>query len=115
VKIEATDASSRVVNQWNDALVVWCTGTVPSGASGTFNYLVDLITQVPHTRQMYMRRLRTITDAYYPSGKLVGVSKIPSPRLAMLMWCFRGGGSPGEEVRWPIFKSFFKAVVVSLR
>jgi len=28
---------------------------------------------VPNTRQMYMRRLRTLTDIYYPSGKIAGM------------------------------------------
>ena len=48
-------------------------GNPPSGAAGTFNYLIDLITQVPATRQMYMRRLRTLMDEYF-GGKLTSVS-----------------------------------------
>lgn len=34
------------------------------GANGTFNYLIKLILDVPATRQMYLRRLRSIMDLY---------------------------------------------------
>ena len=50
-------------------------GKLAGGPAGTFNYLIDLITQVPSTRQMYMRRLRTLTDEYYGTGKLIQVTQ----------------------------------------
>ena len=53
----------------------------------TFNFLIDLITQVPDTRQMYLRRLRTLTDYYYPTGRLAGVSHTSGnkPSLTSMM------------------------------
>lgn len=39
-------------------------GASLTGANGTFNYLIKLVTDVPETRAMYFRRLRTIMDTY---------------------------------------------------
>lgn len=36
----------------------------------TDNYLIDAILDVPRTRQMYVRRLRTLMDAFQPTGRL---------------------------------------------
>lgn len=36
----------------------------------TDNYLIDAILDVPRTRQMYMRRLRTLMDAFQATGRL---------------------------------------------
>ena len=35
-----------------------------TGANGTYNYLIDLVLQVPATRAMYLRRLRTLMDTF---------------------------------------------------
>lgn len=35
-----------------------------TGSNGTFNYLIKIVTDVPETRAMYLRRLRTIMDSY---------------------------------------------------
>lgn len=48
-------------------------GPTPTGAEGTFNYLVDLIMDVPATREMFMRRLRTLMDTFL-QGRLEQVS-----------------------------------------
>jgi hypothetical protein len=45
-------------------------GPTKTGAPGTFNYLIDAILAVPRTRQMYMRRLRTLMDIFVASGRL---------------------------------------------
>lgn len=70
------DVMESTVMRLHSHLACSPAGSTPQGASGTFNYLIDLITQVPATREMYMRRLRTLTDQYYPSGKLVSVSAV---------------------------------------
>src|SRR6185503_1465765 len=46
------------------------------GACGGFNHLQDAIIQVPETRQMFLRRLRTLMDAFLqppgtPSDQLI--------------------------------------------
>jgi hypothetical protein len=45
-------------------------GATLTGAPGTFNYLIDAILEVPRTRAMYMRRLRTLMDSFMATGKL---------------------------------------------
>ena len=45
-------------------------GPTPTGAPGTFNYLINAILAVPRTRAMYMRRVRTLADAFIASGRL---------------------------------------------
>lgn len=45
-------------------------GPTPTGAPGTFNYLVDAILAVPRTRAMYMRRVRSLMDQFVASGRL---------------------------------------------
>jgi hypothetical protein len=40
------------------------------GAPGTYNYLIDTLLAVPRTRQMYMRRLRTLMDSFIATGRL---------------------------------------------
>jgi hypothetical protein len=45
-------------------------GPTKTGAPGTYNYLIDAILDVPRTRQMYMRRLRTLMDAFMLTGRL---------------------------------------------
>jgi hypothetical protein len=45
-------------------------GPTLTGAPGTFNYLIDAILEVPRTRAMYMRRLRTLMDSFMSTGKL---------------------------------------------
>ena len=47
-------------------------GATATGASGTYNYLIDLILQVPATRAMYLRRLRTLMDTFL-QGQLAQV------------------------------------------
>ncbi|KAK9812205.1 hypothetical protein WJX73_004025 [Symbiochloris irregularis] len=48
-------------------------GGTPPGAAGTFNYLVNLIMEVPATRQMFMRRLRTLMDQFLDGGRLLQI------------------------------------------
>ena len=45
-------------------------GPTKTGAPGTFNYLIDAILEVPRTRAMFMRRLRTLMDTFIATGKL---------------------------------------------
>ncbi|KAH7617481.1 hypothetical protein NADE_007259 [Nannochloris sp. 'desiccata'] len=45
-------------------------GPTLTGAPGTFNYLIDAILEVPRSRAMYMRRLRTLMDSFISTGKL---------------------------------------------
>jgi hypothetical protein len=42
----------------------------PSFPESSFNYLVDAILAVPRTKEMYMRRLRTLMDQFIASGRL---------------------------------------------
>lgn len=42
---------------------------LPQGADITFNYLIDAILVVPRTKEMYMRRLRTLMDQF-TNGRL---------------------------------------------
>ena len=49
---------------------VFLAGNTTTGAPGTYNYLIDAILAVPRTRQMYMRRLRTLMDQFIASGRL---------------------------------------------
>lgn len=41
-----------------------------NGAAGTYNYLTDAILDVAATREMYVRRLRTLADRYLAGGRL---------------------------------------------
>ncbi len=51
----------------------------------TDNYLIDAILDVPRTRQMYMRRLRTLMDAFQPTGRLqVGAGQPGAERFVHL-------------------------------
>jgi len=45
-------------------------GPTVTGAPGTFNYLIDAILEVPRTRAMYVRRLRTLMDSFISTGKI---------------------------------------------
>jgi hypothetical protein len=45
-------------------------GPTATGAPGTYNYMVDAILAVPRTRAMYARRVRTLMDAFIPTGRL---------------------------------------------
>lgn len=45
-------------------------GPTRTGAPGTYNYLIDAILSVPRTRQMYVRRLRTLMDQFITTGHL---------------------------------------------
>lgn len=45
-------------------------GPTPAGAPGTFNYMIDAILAVPRTREMYVRRLRTLMDEFIAGGRL---------------------------------------------
>lgn len=49
-------------------------GSTATGASGTYNYLIDLVLQVPATRAMYLRRLRTLMDTFL-QGQLAQVTQ----------------------------------------
>ena len=42
---------------------------IPEGAAVTFNYLIDAILAVSRTKQMYLRRLRTLMDQF-TNGRL---------------------------------------------
>jgi hypothetical protein len=39
-------------------------GPSPTGVAGTFNHLTDAILDIPRTRSMYLRRLRTLMDRF---------------------------------------------------
>ncbi|KAL4425867.1 hypothetical protein ABPG75_009883 [Micractinium tetrahymenae] len=45
-------------------------GPTVTGAPGTYNYLIDAILSIPRTRQMYVRRLRTLMDTFVNTGRL---------------------------------------------
>ncbi|GMH43301.1 hypothetical protein BSKO_11223 [Bryopsis sp. KO-2023] len=49
-------------------------GPSPSGADGTFNHLEDAILDWPVTREMYLRRLRSLIDQFY-NGKIDTILK----------------------------------------
>src|SRR5689334_19351373 len=60
---------------WDNPDVDRTQGASPLGAAGTYNHLVDAITDVANTRAMLMRRIRTLADVYLgANGKLVQVS-----------------------------------------
>jgi hypothetical protein len=40
------------------------------GAPGTYNHLVDAVLDVAATRQMYLRRLRSLSDMFFSQGRL---------------------------------------------
>ena len=42
----------------------------PIGARGTYKHLTDALLDVAATRQMYLRRLRTLADLFYTGGRL---------------------------------------------
>ena len=73
-----------------------CTEPSLMGANGTFNYLIKLITDVPETRAMYFRRLRTIMDTFL-NGWVRGRLTVPCPdcfdRSCLQVCCllFRAG------------------------
>jgi hypothetical protein len=46
------------------------------GAAGTYNHLTDAILDVAATREMYLRRLRTLADTYYGGGRLKQVGGV---------------------------------------
>eukprot|EP00884_Botryococcus_braunii_P015668 jgi/Botrbrau1/2785/Bobra.0164s0062.1 len=48
-------------------------GPTKTGAAGTFNYLIDIILTVPATRVAYLRRLRSVTDQFHGSGRLLQI------------------------------------------
>jgi hypothetical protein len=63
-------------------------GTTPvprrgSGAAFTYNHLTAALLDVPETRAMYLRRLRTLADAYY--GAEGGNGTATEPRMARLV------------------------------
>lgn len=45
-------------------------GPTVTGAQGTYNHLIDAVLDVPRTRQMYMRRLRTLMDTFMATNRL---------------------------------------------
>ncbi|CAG9462414.1 unnamed protein product [Pedinophyceae sp. YPF-701] len=47
-------------------------GSSPVGPAGTYNHLYDAILDIPWTREMYLRRLRTLMDRWL-GGRLQGV------------------------------------------
>ena len=68
-------------------------GPTVTGAPGTYNYLIDAILSVPRTRAMYVRRLRSLMDQFFATGRLeVGAAWVP---LAGRPWrgCRMGVGS----------------------
>lgn len=44
-------------------------GSPPSGAAGTLNWMLDAVLSSPRTRSMYVRRLRTLMDSF-TNGRL---------------------------------------------
>lgn len=65
------------------------------------SYLIDAILEVPRTRQMYVRRLRTLMDEFITSGRLQA-----SQRL--LPACIRGrlgrGGVGVRAIEWRLWR-----------
>eukprot|EP01025_Chloroclados_australasicus_P013026 TRINITY_DN1620_c0_g1_i5.p1 TRINITY_DN1620_c0_g1~~TRINITY_DN1620_c0_g1_i5.p1 ORF type:complete len:1023 (+),score=138.19 TRINITY_DN1620_c0_g1_i5:371-3439(+) len=47
--------------------------SIKSGASQTYNHLTDAILDIPETRQMYLRRLRSVMDQFIISGRLIQI------------------------------------------
>jgi hypothetical protein len=64
-----------------------------SGAAYTYNHLTAALLDVPETRAMYLRRLRTLADIYYGNGGGGGQQQQqqqqqqqpPEPRIALLV------------------------------
>lgn len=56
-----------------------------SGALDSYNYLADAVLSLPRTREMYMRRLRTLMDGFTDgklevcNGNVLGVPKNNQP------------------------------------
>ena len=45
-------------------------GASPVGPAGTYNHLIDALLDVPLTRSLYLRRLRTLSDRWLAGGRL---------------------------------------------
>lgn len=75
-------------------------GPTPSGAQGTFNYLIDAILAVPRTRAMYMRRVRTLMDEFIASGRLEGLVTAEHELIKEeAVRDVRQWGNPGDPAR----------------
>lgn len=68
---QARAADSRLLASFEvDCLL--CAVASQQGPNGTFNYLIDLVLDVPATRAMYLRRLRTLMD-FWLNGRIAQV------------------------------------------
>ena len=65
-----TAAAPRAGTYTLNSCISFLPGATKTGAAGTYNYLIDAILAVPRTREMYLRRLRTLMDTFYPTGRL---------------------------------------------
>lgn len=62
--------ASRELESLIDCML--CAVASQQGPNGTFNYLIDLVLDVPATRAMYLRRLRTLMD-FWLNGRIAQV------------------------------------------
>ncbi len=105
--IQATnDAGEAVSHPFYGASTVQVPG---GGGCGGFNHLLDAVVQLPETRQMFLRRLRSVMDVFLqppgtPGSQLFLEQKIaaltnliyPEAILDRQAWGFAsGGGGPG--------------------
>ncbi len=55
---------------WDEPDKVHSGAASPVGAPGTYNHLTDALLDVAATRQMYLRRLRSLADLFFSQGRL---------------------------------------------
>jgi len=76
-----------------------------SGARYTYNHLTDALLDAPDTRAMYLRRLRTLADAYYGTAATTNgrEQQQKSPRMARLVqahWAKIEGAAKEDARLW---------------
>lgn len=69
---------------WDNPDRVTINTASPNGAKGTYNHLVDAILDVKLTREMYLRRLRSVADELLAGGKLAQLANETYVRIQPL-------------------------------
>ena len=86
-------APSRTSQQLSIAAAAAAAPAGPTEKGIWYSYLIDAILLVPRTRQMYLRRLRTLMDELMATGHLE--ARLPAPRPSSGAWAQRpAGGHP---------------------
>jgi len=75
----ANDTGIAATNDNHKSFPMYGSSQALSLSSGNYNRMYDLIFQVPETRQMFLRRMRTLMDTYVkPPGTPVGATPVES-------------------------------------